>query len=66
LFLAAIIGARAAGLRGSYESHTLTLALSFTFYTLVSLGTLFLIARSFLATGTPANAATHPDPRMLR
>ena len=45
--------ARAAGLRESYKSETLTLVLSFTFYTLVSLGTLFLIGRSFLASGTP-------------
>ena len=53
LLLAAIIAARAAGLSESYESDTLTLVLSFTFYTLVSLGTLFLIGRSFLALGTP-------------
>ena len=42
-----------AGLRESYESETLRLVLSFIFYTLVSLGTLFLIGRSFLASGTP-------------
>ena len=33
--------------------HTLLLGLSFTFYTLVSLGTLYLIGRSFLASGSP-------------
>jgi PAS domain S-box-containing protein len=53
LLLAAIIAARMAGLRGSYESHTLLLVLSFIFYTLVSLGTLYLIGRSFLALGSP-------------
>ena len=42
-----------AGLRDTYESHTLLLVLSFTFYTLVSLGTLYLIGRSFLASGSP-------------
>src|SRR5208283_5834488 len=53
LLLAAIIVARAAGLSESYRSEALTLILSFTFYTLVSLGTLFLIGRSFLASGKP-------------
>ena len=53
LLLAAIIAARAAGLRESYVFNTLRLVLSFTFYTLVSLGTLFLIGRSFLASGSP-------------
>ena len=53
LLLAAIIAARMAGLRDSYESHTLLLVLSFTFYTLVSLGTLYLIGRSFLGLGSP-------------
>jgi PAS domain S-box-containing protein len=53
LLAAAIIVGRAAGLSESYRSETLTLVLSFTFYTLVSLGTLFLIGRSFLALGTP-------------
>ena len=53
LLLAAILAARMAGLRDSYESHTLLLVLSFTFYTLVSLGTLYLIGRSFLALGSP-------------
>jgi PAS domain S-box-containing protein len=53
LLAAAIIAGRVAGLSESYKSETLTLVLSFTFYTLVSLGTLFLIARSFLALGTP-------------
>jgi hypothetical protein len=54
LLLTAIIVLRAAGLSGSYRAETLTLILSFVFYTLVSLGTLFLIGRSFLASGTPA------------
>ena len=49
----AIIAANAALLRQSYTSETLTLVFSVTFYTLVSLGTLFLIGRSFLALGTP-------------
>jgi len=53
VLLAAILVFRAAGLGGSYEPHTLRLVLSFTFYTLVSLGTLFLIGRSFLASGRP-------------
>lgn len=53
LLLAAIIVARMAGLRESYEFHTLLLILSFTFYTLVSLGTLYLIGRSFLGLGSP-------------
>lgn len=53
LLLAAIIAARAAGLRETYESPTAMLILSFIFYTLLSLGTLFLIGRSFLATGSP-------------
>ncbi|MGA2331087.1 MAG: PAS domain S-box protein [Syntrophales bacterium] len=53
LLLAAIIAARMAGLRDIYESHMLLLVLSFTFYTLVSLGTLYLIGRSFLALGSP-------------
>ncbi len=53
LLLAAIFAARVAGLSESYESHALLLVLSFTFYTLVSLGTLYLIGRSFLASGSP-------------
>jgi PAS domain S-box-containing protein len=53
LLLAAIIAARMAGLRDSYESHALLLVLSFMFYTLVSLGILYLIGRSFLALGSP-------------
>ncbi len=52
LFLAIIV-ARITGLRASYVSYTLLLILSFTFYTLVSLGTLYLIGRSFLASGWP-------------
>jgi PAS domain S-box-containing protein len=53
LLVAAIIAARVAGLRESYMSEALRLVLSFTFYTLVSLGTLVLVGRSFLASGTP-------------
>jgi PAS domain S-box-containing protein len=53
LLLAAIIIARATGLSESYMSEPLRLVLSFTFYTLVSLGTLFLIGRSFLASAKP-------------
>jgi hypothetical protein len=52
LALAIIVG-RVAGLSESYRSETLTLVLGFTFYTLVSLGTLFIIGQSFLASGTP-------------
>ena len=51
--LAAIIAARVVGLRDTYEFDNLRLVVSFVFYTLVSLGTLFLIGRSFLALGTP-------------
>jgi hypothetical protein len=57
LLLTAIIAARAAGLLEAYENDALRLILSFTFYTLVSLGTLFLIGRSFLTSGSPAAAA---------
>ena len=53
LLLTAIIVARLAGLHDSYEYDTLRLVLSVTFYTLVSLGTLYLIGRSFLASGSP-------------
>jgi hypothetical protein len=53
LLLAAIIAARMAGLRDTYESYALLLLLSFTFYTLVSLGTLYIIGRSFLGIGSP-------------
>jgi signal transduction histidine kinase/ActR/RegA family two-component response regulator len=53
LLVVGIIAGRMAGLQESYKSEILTLVLSFTFYTLVSLGTLFLIGRSFLALGTP-------------
>jgi PAS domain S-box-containing protein len=53
LLLASIIAARMAGLNDSYEFNTLRLLLSVTFYTLVSLGTLYLIGRSFLASGSP-------------
>ncbi len=53
LLVAAILAARAAGLNESYQNEVLRLILSFTFYTLVSLGTLFLIGRSFLASGSP-------------
>ncbi len=53
LLAAAIIVARAAGLSESSMSEPLRLVLSFAFYTLVSLGALFLIGRSFLASGKP-------------
>ena len=53
LLLAAIIAARIAGLRTAYESYSLLLVLSFTFYTMVSLGTLYLIGRNFLVSGLP-------------
>ena len=53
LLLAAIIAARTAGWSRSYEADTLRLILSFIFYTLASLGTLYLIGRSFLASGMP-------------
>jgi PAS domain S-box-containing protein len=53
LLLTAIIMARVTGLNEIYRQETLTLVLSFFFYTLVSLGTLFLVGRSFLALGTP-------------
>lgn len=53
LLLAAIIAARVAGLNDIYESQTLLLLLNFTFYTLVSLSTLYLIGRSFLVSGSP-------------
>ena len=54
LILTAIIVARVAGLRGSFVSLPLTLILSFIFYTLVSLFTLFLLGRSFLKSGAPS------------
>ena len=47
LLAAAIIIARAEGLSESYTSEALTLVLSVTFYTLVSLGTLFLVGTEF-------------------
>jgi PAS domain S-box-containing protein len=53
LLLAAIIVARMSGLNDIYEARTPLLILSFTFYTLVSLGTLYLIGRSFLGLGMP-------------
>jgi PAS domain S-box-containing protein len=53
VLLAAILVARAAGLQEVYEADALRLALSVTFYTLVSVGTLFLVGRSFLASGAP-------------
>lgn len=53
LLLAAIITAKLMGSNASYPSATLLLLLSFTFYTLVSLGTIYLIGRSFLASGSP-------------
>ena len=53
LLLTAIVLARLADVQSTYESHTLTLILSLTFYTLVSLGTLYLVGRSFLVLGSP-------------
>jgi hypothetical protein len=53
LLLAAIIAARVAGLHQPHDLPTLRLVISFVFYTLVSLGTLFVIGRNFLASGTP-------------
>ena len=53
LLLAAIIVARLAGWRQSWESPSLTLALSFTFYTVVSLATLYIVGRNFLKSGSP-------------
>ena len=53
VLFAAIIVARVTGFGASYEAPTLRIILSFTFYTLVALGALVLIGRSFLATGAP-------------
>ena len=53
LLTAAIIAARVLGFSESYKSEALTLVLSLSFYTLVSLGTLFLIGRNFLKSGAP-------------
>ena len=53
LILAAIVIARAAGMSQSYQNEALRLIFSFSFYTVVSLATLFLIGRSFLASGSP-------------
>ncbi len=53
LLLVAIIATRVAGLGESYRSETLMLILGFIFYTLLSLGTLYLIGRSFLILGSP-------------
>ena len=47
LLTAAIIAEGAAGLHESHENEALRLVLSFAFYTLASLGTLFLIGRKF-------------------
>ncbi len=49
--LAAIVSCRLAGLNDVYHHDALRLVLSSTFYTLVALGTLLLVARSFLASG---------------
>ena len=51
LLLVAIVACRLAGLRDVYENAALRLVLSSTFYTLVALGTILLVARSFLASG---------------
>ncbi len=53
VLLAAILVFRASGAGGVYEAEKLRLGLSFVFYTLVSLSTIFLMARSFLAGGSP-------------
>ena len=53
LLVAAIIVGRLLGLSETYKNESLTLLLSFIFYSLVSLGTLFLIGRNFLASGAP-------------
>jgi PAS domain S-box-containing protein len=53
LLLAAILVCRLAGLSEDYPYDNLRLALSFTFYTAVSLTTLVLIGRSFLRSGKP-------------
>jgi PAS domain S-box-containing protein len=51
LLLVAIVSCRLAGLHAVYEHAVLRLVLSSAFYTLVALGTLLLVARSFLASG---------------
>jgi PAS domain S-box-containing protein len=53
LLLVAIVAARATGLHETYPFDALRLVLSFILYTLVSLGTIFLIGRAFLALGAP-------------
>ncbi len=53
LLLAAIVVLRAAGLSGAYEWRGVRLLLDFCLYTLVSLGTVYLLGRSFLASGSP-------------
>ncbi|HVN95719.1 MAG TPA: PAS domain S-box protein [Syntrophorhabdaceae bacterium] len=53
LLLMAIVAARLIGFNESHRAETLTLLLGFVFYILVSLGALFLVARSFLASGSP-------------
>ena len=53
LLMATIIVARIMGLNESHRAETLTLLLGFVFYTLTSLGAIFLVGRSFLATGRP-------------
>jgi PAS domain S-box-containing protein len=53
ILLAAVIAARATGLQEIYQFETLRLVFDFTFYTLVSVGTLILVGRSFLSTGAP-------------
>jgi hypothetical protein len=49
--LVAIVACRLAGLHDVYQHAVLRLLLSSTFYTLVALGTLVLVGRSFLASG---------------
>ena len=61
ILLLAIIVCRAVGLRGTYQADTLRLLLSFAFYTLVALATLFLLGRSFLSVTAPSSRCGVPD-----
>ena len=54
LLLAVIVIARVTGWHEPHDLPTFRLVLSFAFYTLVSLGTLFLFGRGFVASGAPA------------
>ena len=57
LLAAAIVIGRVADLSESYTSEHLTLVLSSTFYSMVPLGTLFLIGRGFMALGAGTAAS---------